>query len=74
MTVTLNEVYLRLFQRYGPQNWWPAESRFEVMVGAILVQNTTWKNVELAITNLRDAGVLAPGPLRPGRGRFDGRL
>ena len=54
------EVYRTLFNALGPQQWWPAESPFEVMVGAMLVQNTAWKNVEHAIRNLRDAGLLDP--------------
>ncbi len=47
-------------RRYGPRNWWPADSKFEIMVGAILTQNTTWKNVERALDNLKRAGVLDP--------------
>ncbi|MEZ5541924.1 MAG: endonuclease [Pseudomonadota bacterium] len=50
---TLAEVYARLFAAFGPQHWWPAQSPFEVMVGAILTQNTAWQNVERAIANLR---------------------
>lgn len=46
-------IYQQLLQHYGPQHWWPAESAFEVMVGAILTQNTAWSNVEKAIANLR---------------------
>lgn len=46
-------IYQRLFDHYGPQHWWPAETPFEVMVGAILTQNTAWSNVEKAIANLR---------------------
>lgn len=53
-------VYRTLFAALGPQHWWPADSPFEVMVGAMLVQNTAWKNVEHAITNLRDAALLDP--------------
>ncbi|NLE38141.1 MAG: endonuclease III domain-containing protein [Pirellulaceae bacterium] len=63
MSQTLQEVYHRLFDAYGPQHWWPGESPFEVMVGAILVQNTSWKNVEKAIDNLRDRDLLAPRAL-----------
>jgi endonuclease III related protein len=51
-------VYRVLFAKLGPQQWWPADSPLEVMVGAMLVQNTAWKNVERAISNLRDAGLL----------------
>lgn len=54
------EVYHLLHARYGDQNWWPAESPFEMMVGAILTQNTRWENVEDAIGNLRNASMLNP--------------
>ena len=54
----LNTVYERLFTTYGPQYWWPANSAFEVLVGAILTQNTAWSNVEKAIANLVSAGSL----------------
>jgi len=57
---TLTEIYERLFATLGPQQWWPGESPFEVLVGAILVQNTSWRNVERAIENLREAAVLSP--------------
>lgn len=60
----LLDTYRRLFVRYGPQHWWPAEETFEVIVGAILTQSTAWANVEKAISNLRAAGALAPEPLR----------
>ena len=60
----LIEIYERLAERYGGQEWWPAESRFEVMVGAILVQNTAWGNAEKAIRALSDAGLLSPEGLR----------
>jgi len=49
---TLNAVYHLLYDTYGPQHWWPGETPFEVMVGAILTQNTAWTNVEKAIANL----------------------
>lgn len=52
------EVYRRLLDALGPQYWWPGDSPLEVMVGAVLVQNTAWKNVERAIDNLRDANLL----------------
>jgi endonuclease-3 related protein len=55
---TLTDVYNRLLERFGRQSWWPAETPLEVMVGAVLVQNTAWRNVEKAIKNLRDAGML----------------
>ncbi|MGQ9686966.1 MAG: endonuclease III domain-containing protein [Thiobacillaceae bacterium] len=47
--------YRLLFAAYGPQHWWPGETAFEVMVGAILTQNTAWANVERAIANLKAA-------------------
>ena len=50
--------YRAMLQRYGPQHWWPGDSPFEVLVGAVLTQNTSWRNVEKAIANLRDADVL----------------
>ena len=50
----------RMFAHYGPLNWWPGDTPFEVMLGAILTQNTNWKNVERAIANLKDAKVVDP--------------
>jgi len=61
---TLIKYYERLFKAVGPRGWWPAETPFEVIIGAILTQNTAWKNVEKAIHNLKDAGVLSPEGLR----------
>jgi len=55
----LDEYYNSLFTALGPQHWWPAEKQFEVIVGAILTQNTVWKNVEQALSNLREAGLLS---------------
>jgi endonuclease III related protein len=55
---SLESIYRRLFDHYGPQHWWPAETPFEVMVGAVLTQNTAWINVERAIENLRQADLL----------------
>ena len=52
--------YEALLTHFGPQNWWPGETPFEVMVGAILTQNTNWKNVAKAITNLKQADLLDP--------------
>ena len=57
------EIYRRLYEAYGPQSWWPAETWFEVVVGAVLTQNTAWKNVEKAIENLKRAGLLEPRKL-----------
>jgi endonuclease-3 related protein len=55
----LDEIYKLLLKAYGPQNWWPAESSLEVMVGAVLTQNTNWQGVEKAIANLKKNGILA---------------
>ncbi|MBI2922923.1 MAG: endonuclease III domain-containing protein [Planctomycetes bacterium] len=52
------ELIAALERAWGPQRWWPAETPFEVCCGAILTQNTSWKNVEKAIANLRAAGAL----------------
>jgi endonuclease-3 related protein len=59
----LQRVYGRLLAAYGPQDWWPGDSPFEVMVGAVLTQNTAWRNVERAIANLRSAAVLSPSAI-----------
>lgn len=56
----VRELARRLDRALGPQGWWPAKTPFEVMVGAILTQNTNWKNVERAISNLEASGVLSP--------------
>ncbi len=63
-THILDDVYCRLFAEYGPQHWWPAETPFEVMVGAILTQSTSWANVEKAIGNLKATGLLSPAAIR----------
>jgi endonuclease III related protein len=56
----LDEYYNSLFTTFGPQQWWPGKTQFEVIVGAILTQNTSWTNVEHAIANLRAARLLSP--------------
>jgi endonuclease-3 related protein len=61
---TIQSYYRALLRRWGPQNWWPAQSRFEVIVGAFLTQNTAWGNVEKAIANLRRAGLLSVKAIR----------
>lgn len=53
-------IYRKLYRAYGPRHWWPGETPFEVMVGAILTQNTSWKNVEKAIQKLKEKKVLNP--------------
>ncbi|MDY0395728.1 hypothetical protein RWE15_16505 [Virgibacillus halophilus] len=45
-------IFKKLHNHYGPQNWWPADSPFEMMIGAILVQNTNWRNAAKALHNL----------------------
>jgi endonuclease-3 related protein len=60
----LTRLYSLLYQRYGPQHWWPSDSRVETIVGAILTQNTAWRNVERALANLKAAGALSPARIR----------
>lgn len=59
----LRQVFDRLYAGLGPRHWWPAETPFEVVVGAILVQNVSWSNAAKAIANLRQAGLLEPSAL-----------
>src|SRR5664279_1874679 len=61
---TIQVIYRELSRAWGPQHWWPAESPFEVIAGAILTQNTSWTNVEHALANLRAAGVLSVDGVR----------
>jgi endonuclease-3 related protein len=56
----LQELYDKLYDRFGPGNWWPADTPFEVIVGAILTQNTAWTNVEKALNNLKSIAPLTP--------------
>ncbi len=60
LDTTMKHLYNLLFERFGHRNWWPANSPFEVCAGAILTQNTSWKNVEKAINNLKEAHRLDP--------------
>ncbi len=59
----LQELYQRLWETWGPQNWWPGDTAFEMAVGAILTQNTNWRNVSRAITALKDQDLLEPQAL-----------
>ena len=59
----LSTIYDRMFSYFGPQHWWPADTPFEVCIGAILTQNTSWNNVTRAVSRLKDAGVMAPEPM-----------
>ncbi|HVP54388.1 MAG TPA: endonuclease III domain-containing protein [Candidatus Eisenbacteria bacterium] len=60
----MRAIFRKLSRSWGPQHWWPAETPLEVIVGAILTQNTSWTNVERALTNLRSAGSLSVGGIR----------
>jgi endonuclease-3 related protein len=55
----LMEIYDLLFTAFGPQNWWPAENDLEMMIGAILTQNTSWSNVEKAIQSLKEKDLVS---------------
>jgi endonuclease-3 related protein len=59
----LLDLYSRLYEAFGPRHWWPGDSPFEIAVGAILTQNTAWRNVRKAIDNLRTASLLSPNAL-----------
>lgn len=63
-TDLLLTIYERLHAAYGPQRWWPGDSPFEVMAGAVLTQSAAWQNVEKGIANLKAAGALSPEALR----------
>ncbi len=56
----LLDIYQKLSAHFGKQNWWPAETQFEVIVGAILTQNTAWRNVEKVIKDLKSSELLTP--------------
>jgi endonuclease-3 related protein len=60
----IRDYYVTLYRALGRQHWWPGRSRFEVIVGAILVQNTAWRNVGLALDRLRAARVLSVARMR----------
>ena len=63
MKKTLHSIYDKLYSYFGAQDWWPADSPFEVIIGAILTQNTNWQNVEKAINNLKKHHLLNPDKL-----------
>lgn len=56
----LLDIYERLYAAYGPQHWWPGDSPFEIIAGAILTQSASWSNVEKALTNLKAGNALSP--------------
>lgn len=58
MSASVEEIYRRLLSAYGPQHWWPGDTPLEMIVGAVLTQNTNWSNVAKAIDNLREEGAL----------------
>lgn len=58
MRENLMDIYDRLYRHFGPQHWWPGQTPLEIMIGAVLTQNTNWKNVEKAIDNLKQAALL----------------
>jgi len=60
---SLRAHYDALFAAHGPQHWWPSRTRFEIVVGAILTQNTSWQNVRRAISNLRRETLLSPSAI-----------
>jgi endonuclease III related protein len=64
MKKSIRRIFYLLLEQFGPLHWWPAETPFEVCVGAILTQNTNWVNVEKAIANLKREGLLSATALR----------
>ncbi len=55
----INNIYRLLYEEYGPQGWWPGDSELECILGAILTQNSSWKNVEKAILNLKNLDLIS---------------
>ncbi len=75
MQQQLQDIYARLYSHFGPQHWWPQHNgAFEIILGAILTQNTAWTNVEKALANLKRAGLLNPSRLHRSRGSRIARL
>jgi endonuclease III related protein len=70
----LHKYFDTLYTAHGPQYWWPGHTRFEIIVGAILTQNTSWTNVERAIRNLRAADLLSPNAVLRARSTKLARL
>lgn len=68
------KIYKKLYKTFGPQHWWPGDTPFEIIVGAILTQNTNWQNASRAITNIRAAGLLEPKKLLESRRRIAGLI
>ncbi|OGR06641.1 MAG: endonuclease [Deltaproteobacteria bacterium RIFOXYD12_FULL_53_23] len=59
MSNRIKEIYTRLVDHFGPQHWWPGDTPFEIMLGAVLTQNTSWRNVSMVIETLRQDGLLS---------------
>jgi endonuclease-3 related protein len=70
----LLSIYKILYNSFGPQNWWPGDSPFEIMIGAILTQNTNWRNVSKAINNIKRAQLLEPKKLLKQRRMIPGLI
>lgn len=63
LQISLDELYDILYLHYGETGWWPAETPDEVIMGAVLTQNTSWKNVEISLRKMRDNGIISLGDL-----------
>ena len=59
----LLSIFDELLDCYGPRQWWPARTRFEVIVGAVLAQNVSWRNAKIAVQNLKKYGLLSPSAI-----------
>jgi len=59
----LMDIYNKMYRHFGPRHWWPADTPFEVAIGAILTQNVAWRNVEKAISNLKNSNMLEIGSI-----------
>lgn len=55
----LMDIYSKLYEHFGPRHWWPADCSFEMIIGAILTQNVSWRSVTKAIENLKQEGLLS---------------
>ena len=64
MSRKIRAIYKKLFRAFGQQHWWPAKSGFEVILGAILTQNTSWRNVQRALLHLKKSGNFSPAGLK----------
>jgi endonuclease-3 related protein len=69
-----NKIYKTLYKAFGPQGWWPGDTPFEIMVGAILTQNTNWRNASKAIARIKEAGLMNPRRLQTHHRRIPGLI